>query len=81
MFLVNQHVLYFFIQIFSLKIDVVTTERISPDCPFKIIQRQVKISIVTPRNGVCLCDVMHTAEIVCGGMRTVETSLCSNISA
>ena len=38
---------------------MVTPERISPGCPFKIIQRQVKISIVTPRNGVCLCAVNH----------------------
>ena len=51
MFLVNQHVI---LQIFSFLIDVFTPKRIYPDCPFKCIQRQVKISILTPQCAVCL---------------------------
>ena len=39
----------FFLHIFSFIIDVFTTKRISPDCPFKSNQRISKISILTPR--------------------------------
>ena len=70
MFLVNQHVI---LQIFSFLIDVFTPKRIYPDCPFKCIQRQVKISILTPQCAVCLfgdffkyraLSGMYIAEIV-----------------
>ena len=57
-FLINQH---FILQIFSFMIDVFTPKRISPDCPFKSNQSQTKILIL--RCTVCLCGVMHTAEI------------------
>ena len=49
-------------------IDLFTPKIISPDCRFKSSQRQVKISILTPR---CVahhwdhfCGVLHTAEII-----------------
>ena len=70
MILVNQHVI---LQIFPFLIDVFTPKRIYPDCPFKCIQRQVKISILTPQCAVCLfgdffkyraLSGMYIAEIV-----------------
>ena len=41
-----------------------TPKRISPDCPFKSKRSQVKISIFTLLCAVCLCGMLHTAEIV-----------------
>ena len=44
-------------------IDVLTPNRISPYCPLKNNQRQVKISILTLLYSVWLWGVMHTEEI------------------
>ena len=41
-----------------------TPKRISPDCPVKSNRSQVKISIFTLLCAVCLCGMLHTAEIV-----------------
>ena len=41
-----------------------TPKRISPDCPYKSNRSQVKISIFTLLCAVCLCGMLHTAEIV-----------------
>ena len=43
-------------------LDVSTPKMNYPDCPFNSSQRQVNISIFTPRCEVCLCVVMHTEE-------------------
>ena len=43
-------------------LDVSTPKMIYPDRLFNSSQRQVNISIFTPRCEVCLCVVMHTEE-------------------
>ena len=45
-------------------INVLTPKRIFPNGLFKSNQRQVKISILTPRYVVCLCGVLQNADIV-----------------
>ena len=44
-------------------IEVLTLTRISPECPFKSIQRQAKFLILTLGCAVWLCGVMHTLEL------------------
>ena len=60
-FFANQN---FILKIFSFMINVLTTKRIFPNGLFKSNQRQVKISILTPRYVVCLCGVLQNADIV-----------------
>ena len=63
---------------------VFNPKRIYPDFPLKSNHRKVKISILTPQHAICLCGVLHTAEIgsAVGGvqytkemMHTAETTL------
>ena len=53
----------FFLQIFSLMIDIFTPKRISPHCPFMTNQRFAKILILTARCAFWLSGMMHTAEL------------------
>ena len=52
-----------FLKIFSFMINVFTSKRISPHCPFKSNYRLTKISILTPLCAVWICGVMHTAKL------------------
>ena len=45
-------------------VDVITPKRISPDCPFKIIQRLSKMLILTPRCAVWLHKQFVTYYII-----------------
>ena len=65
---------------FFFMIYVFTPKRINPDCSFKSNQKQVKISILTPRCAICLHGVFHTDEIISVCPEIISAIFCTSRS-